>query len=64
MEAEEERNSCLIDGKPQGARGLARRGRFHMVNSDDCTFLELCGIARFVSLCADGDGNEGRVAYK
>ena len=39
-EAEEERESCLIDGKPQqGSQGWAERGRFHMVTSDDCTFI-------------------------
>ena len=37
-EAEEEGESCLIDGKPEGARGLAERGRFHIVSSEDCTF--------------------------
>ena len=38
-EAEEEGESCLIDGKPQqGSQGWARRGRFHIVTPEDCTF--------------------------
>ena len=39
-EAEEEGESCLIDGKPQqGSQGWAERGRFHMVTPDGCTFI-------------------------
>ena len=49
-EAEEEGESCLIDGKPQqGSQGWARRGRFHIGDPRRLYFYWNCAV--LLDLC-------------